>query len=181
MEKLKWIKGMAAVLCTAAAAWSGAEFYAMRHYKEPVALGPGVTQVQKLSLYEPSLQGTANDCNIYFLDSGKPGGTVLLLGGTHPEEPAANLAAQILVENAKPEAGRLIVVTRANTSGSLYSRNGEAYPSFYDIKTPWGKKTWRLGDRSGSPLDSWPDPEVYVHYPSKQMLAYMDIRNLNRC
>ena len=181
MERLKWIKGMAVVLCTAAAAWSGAEFYAMRHYKEPVALGPGVTQVQKLSLYEPSLQGTANDCNIYFLDSGKPGGTVLLLGGTHPEEPAANLAAQILVENAKPEAGRLIVVTRANTSGSLYSRNGEAYPSFYDIETPWGKKTWRLGDRSGSPLDSWPDPEVYVHYPSRQMLAYMDIRNLNRC
>ena len=47
MERLKWIKGMAVVLCTAAAAWSGAEFYAMRHYKEPVALGPGVTQVQK--------------------------------------------------------------------------------------------------------------------------------------
>ena len=38
MERLKWIKGMAVVLCTAAAAWSGAEFYAMRHYKEPVAL-----------------------------------------------------------------------------------------------------------------------------------------------
>ena len=106
MEKLKWIKGMAAVLCTAAAAWSGAEFYAMRHYKEPVALGPGVTQVQKLSLYEPSLQGTANDCNIYFLDSGKPGGTVLLLGGTHPEEPRQEDAAQVQGGDGLARAGR---------------------------------------------------------------------------
>lgn len=37
-----------------------------------------------------------------------------------------------------------------------------------------------MGDRSASQLDSWPDPEVYIHYPSRQMLAYLDIRNLNR-
>ena len=37
-----------------------------------------------------------------------------------------------------------------------------------------------MGDRWTNPLDSWPDPEVYVHYPSEQMLAYMDIRNFNR-
>jgi hypothetical protein len=29
-------------------------------------------------------------------------------------------------------------------------------------------------------LDQWPDPEVYIHYPSGQYLAYVDIRNLNR-
>ena len=181
MDKLSRVKWIAVILCAASALWGGLEFYAMRHYKEPVVLGPGVTQVQKLSFYEPSLAGTVNDCNVYILDSGKPGGTALLVGGTHPEEPASNLAAPNFVENAKLEAGRLIVITRANTSGSLYSRNGEAYPSFYEIKTPWGSKTWRLGDRAGSPLDSWPDPEVYVHYPSRQLLAYMDIRNLNRC
>ncbi|MCR4817695.1 MAG: succinylglutamate desuccinylase [Fretibacterium sp.] len=181
MDKLSRTKWIAIILCAASAFWAGREFYTMRHYKEPVVLGPGVTQVQKLSDYEPSLAGTVNDCNIYVMDSGKPGGTVLLIGGTHPEEPASNLTAQVFVENAKPEAGRLIVITRANTSGSLYSRNGEAYPSFYEIKTPWGSKTWRLGDRAASPLDSWPDPEVYVHYPSRQLLAYMDIRNLNRC
>ena len=175
------IKVLALVVCALAAGWGALEFYGMRNYKETVVLGPGVTEVQKLSRYEPSLAGTVNDCNIYILDSGKPGGTVLAIGGTHPEEPASNLSAQVLVENARVESGRLIVVTRANTSGSQYSRNGEAYPSLYDIKTPWGKKTWRLGDRAGSPLDSWPDPEVYLHYPSRQMLAYMDIRNLNRC
>jgi len=37
-----------------------------------------------------------------------------------------------------------------------------------------------MGDRCSNALDSWPDPEVYLHYPSRQMLAYMDIRNFNR-
>ena len=37
-----------------------------------------------------------------------------------------------------------------------------------------------MGDRWSNPLDQWPDPEVYIHYPSRQHLAYMDIRNLNR-
>ena len=37
-----------------------------------------------------------------------------------------------------------------------------------------------MGDRWSSPLDQWPDPEVYVHYPSRQELAYVDVRNLNR-
>ena len=37
-----------------------------------------------------------------------------------------------------------------------------------------------MGDRWSDPLDQWPDPEVYIHYPSGQYLAYMDVRNLNR-
>jgi hypothetical protein len=37
-----------------------------------------------------------------------------------------------------------------------------------------------MGDRWSNPLDQWPDPEVYIHYPSRQELAYVDIRNLNR-
>jgi hypothetical protein len=37
-----------------------------------------------------------------------------------------------------------------------------------------------MGDRWANPLDQWPDPEVYIHYPSGQYLAYSDIRNLNR-
>jgi hypothetical protein len=37
-----------------------------------------------------------------------------------------------------------------------------------------------MGDRWSNPLDQWPDPEVYIHYPSLQPLAYVDIRNLNR-
>ena len=43
-----------------------------------------------------------------------------------------------------------------------------------------GRPTFRTGDRWGNPLDQWPDPEVYIHYPSGQHLAYVDIRNVNR-
>ena len=39
---------------------------------------------------------------------------------------------------------------------------------------------WRFGDRAGNQLDSWPDPEVYIHYPSGQNLANVDVRNINR-
>ncbi|MDR1621110.1 MAG: succinylglutamate desuccinylase [Synergistaceae bacterium] len=180
MDKTNKIKAGALLVSIVLAAAGGAEFYAMRGYKEAMVLGPSVVEVRKLSQYEPSLAGTANDANIYILDSSVPGGTVMILGGTHPEEPVGPIAAHILVENARLEAGRLVVVSRANRSGSLYSRNGEAYPNYFHVETEWGEKKWRLGDRAASPLDSWPDPEVYVHYPSRQMLAYMDIRNLNR-
>lgn len=76
--------------------------------------------------------------------------------------------------------GKVIVIDRINTSGSTNTRLSEAYPRYFHIDTPWGQKQWRFGDRSANPLDSWPDPEVYIHYPSGQSLAYMDIRNINR-
>lgn len=180
MDRTNKIKIVALFIAFAAAALSAREFYGLRNYQEAVVLGPSVTEVRKLSQYEPSLAGTVNDAGIYILDSGKPGGTVMVLGGTHPEEPTGPITTHILIENARVETGRLIVVTRANRSASLYSRNGEAYPNYFRVKTEWGEKKWRLGDRAASPLDSWPDPEVYVHSPSHQMLAYMDIRNLNR-
>lgn len=158
----------------------GQELYAHRHYEEPVVLGPGVTEVKKLSDYAPSLKGTVNDCNIYVMDSGEPGGVMLLLGGTHPEEPAGVLSAVTMIENAKPTTGKLLVATRANRSASTVTRPGDAYPQYYTINTEFGSRKFRMGDRWANPLDSWPDPEVYIHYPSKQLLAYMDIRNLNR-
>ncbi|GAB4115564.1 MAG: succinylglutamate desuccinylase/aspartoacylase family protein [Candidatus Caldatribacteriota bacterium] len=159
---------------------AGRAFYEHRYFKGSVVLGPGVTEVKTLGDYFPPLKGSINDCNIYILDSGNPGGTVMVIGGTHPEEPGAVLTAQILVENAQVEKGKLIVAIWSNKSASTVSRPGDAYPQFYHIPTEWGIKKFRMGDRWANPLDSWPDPEVYVHYPSKQMLAYMDIRNLNR-
>ncbi|MFZ2331323.1 MAG: succinylglutamate desuccinylase, partial [Atribacterota bacterium] len=159
---------------------AGKAFYEHRYFKGAVVLSSGVTEVKKLSDYYEQLKGTMNDCNIYIFDSGIPGGTAMVIGGSHPEEPAAILAAQVLVENARVEQGRLIVAIWSNKSASTMSRPGEAYPQFYHIKTSWGVKKFRMGDRFANPLDSWPDPEVYVHYPSGQMLAYMDIRNFNR-
>ncbi len=175
-----WAKAAAAVAWAVLLVFAGIAFYRHRNFREPVVLGPGVTAVRTLGDYFAPIRGTVNDCNIYVLDSGVPGGTVLLMGGTHPEEPGANLAAMLVVENATPRQGRLIVAIHMNRSASTVSRPGDAYPQFFTIPTPWGSQTFRVGDRWANPLDSWPDPETYVNYPSGQMLAYMDIRNANR-
>ncbi|RPJ85749.1 MAG: succinylglutamate desuccinylase, partial [Acidobacteria bacterium] len=97
---------------------SGASFYRSRNLAEPVVLGPGVTAVTRLSTYFTGLAGTVNDCNLYVLEGKEPGGTVLVLGGSHPEEPAGRLAAWLLVENAVVQKGRLIVALSANRSGT---------------------------------------------------------------
>jgi len=160
--------------------FAGIEFYRIRHLREPVVAGPGVTQAKKLGDYFPGIKGTINDCNIYVLEGEKPGGSVLVLGGSHPEEPSARLAAWILAENGRLEQGRLFVVPSANRSGTTVTRPSGAYPADYTIRTSWGEKKFRVGDRWANPLDQWPDPEVYIHYPTKQNLAYMDGRNFNR-
>lgn len=159
---------------------SGASFYRHRHLGEPVVLSPGVTEVKKLSDYFAGLRGTINDCNVYVFAGEEPGATLLVMGGTHPEEPAARLAAWLFAENAVMEAGRLILVLSANRSATTVTRLGGAYPPDFTIPTDWGGQRFRMGDRWSNPLDQWPDPEVYIHYPSGQYLAYVDIRNLNR-
>jgi len=160
---------------------SGVSFYESRHLKEPVVISEGVTQVVKLSRYFSGIEGTANDCNVYVLEGKEPGATLCILGGTHPEEPGGQLAAWLFAENAMMKKGRLIVVLSANRSATTVTRVGGAYPPDFTITTPWGGQIFRLGDRWSNPLDQWPDPEVYIHYPSGQYLAYVDIRNLNRC
>ncbi len=160
--------------------FAGISFYQIRHLKEPVVLGPGVTQVKNLSDYFKGIKGTINDSYVYILEGEDPGGTVLVIGGTHPEEPASRLAAWIFTENAVLEQGKLLVILSANRSATTVTRLGGAYPSDYTIETPWGGQKFRMGDRWSNPLDQWPDPEVYIHYPSRQELAYIDIRNLNR-
>jgi len=160
--------------------FSGLSFYRSRHLKEPVVLGPGVTQVKKLSEYFPAIRGSTNDANVYVMAGAKPGGSILILGASHPEEPAGRLTTWILTENAAVEQGRLFVLNSANRSGTTVTRLGGAYPADYTIRTAWGEQKFRTGDRWSNPLDQWPDPEVYIHYPTRQELAYMDIRNLNR-
>ena len=159
---------------------AGSSFYRSRHLPEPVVAGPGVARVATLGDYFEPVKGTINDANVYVLEGREPGGTVLLLGGTHPEEPAGRLASWIFAENAELAQGRLFVVLTANRSGSTATRLGGAYPPDFTIPTAWGGQKFRMGDRWSNPLDQWPDPEVYLHYPTRQELAYVDIRNLNR-
>ncbi len=177
MTGRKFVFAACGLLLFASSGWS---FYQSRNLEEQVVLSPGVTEVKRLGDYFDGIRGTVNDCYVYIMEGEEPGGTVFVMGGTHPEEPAARLAAWLLAENAEMDVGRMIVVLSSNRSASTATRIGGAYPPDFTIATDWGERTFRLGDRWANPLDQWPDPEVYIHYPSRQYLAYVDIRNLNR-
>lgn len=177
---LKAIKALILVVVLAVVGVSGWLFHEQRAYMEPLVASEGLTEVKKLSDYSDVVKGTVNDVNVYVFDSGVPGGTLFVFGGSHPEEPTGILATQLMIENMKVTQGKVMVVTRMNNSASLTTRAGEAYPRYFHLDTDWGEAKWRFGDRAASALDSWPDPEVYIHYPSGQNLAYMDIRNINR-
>ena len=150
------------------------------HIEEPIRKGPGVTTVKQLSDYFVKLKGTSGDTEVYVLDSGKPGGTVLVLGGTHPNEPSSFLSALLLIENAKPAKGRLIVIPRANTSGFSHTDYTEGAPQQFMLKAASGERWFRFGSRATNPTDQWPDPDIYVHAASGQKLSGSETRNLNR-
>lgn len=179
-KKINIIKAAAVAVIFFCMAVAGYLFYEHRNYKEPVVVSESCTEVKKLSDYCDIIKGTVNDCNVYIFDSGVEGGTFLIWGSTHPEEPAGPMAAELMVENLKVTQGKVIIIDRMNTSASTNTRVGEAYPRFFTYETDWGTKVWRFGDRHANQLDSWPDPEVYIHYPSGQNLANVDIRNANR-
>lgn len=159
---------------------AGAQLFAHRHLDVPIVAGPGVTRVAKLSDYHPGLRGTAGDTNVFFLESGVPGGTTLVIANTHPNEISAGLAGFLFVENAVVEQGTLIVIPTYNNSASRSTWQGDGYPLYFGIETAWGEKQFRMGGRGASQLDQWPDPDVFVHYPEKQLLSYIDARNTNR-
>jgi hypothetical protein len=126
------------------------------------------------------LKGTMADTYVFFLEGKEPGGKVLMIGNTHSNEPAGLLTTLIFIENAVVEKGTLIIIPEFNNSGSRVTHFGDGYPLFFKIPTEWGGKKFRFGDRNAAPLDSWPDPDVYVHYPDRQLLSYLDVRNVNR-
>ncbi|HAR35349.1 MAG TPA: succinylglutamate desuccinylase [Acidobacteria bacterium] len=151
-----------------------------RHFPVEIVCGPGVTGIKLLSDFFPPLKGTMADTPVFILAGSEPGGQALVMGNTHANEPEGMLAVAIMIENAVVEKGTLYLIPFFNRSASLNTRPGEGYPLYFSVATPWGKKKFRLGNRDASPLDQWPDPDVYIHYPEKQMLSYLDIRNTNR-
>lgn len=160
-------------------AYAAFTFLGMRNF-EAVPLGSGVTRTGLLSEYFPALKGSAGDTEVFYLESSEPGETVLCLGGVHPNEPSGVVAATLLVENAQVKTGKLIVVPHSNASAFSYSTPGEATPMSFTIKTDWGEQEFRYGSRLTNPIHQFPDPDVYVHYPSGQLMSGNETRNLDR-
>jgi len=162
------------------ALWGGLPLLHHRHHGVPVVKGPGVTAVLRLSEFSPKLAGTAGDTSVFVLEGKEPGGKALIMGNTHSNEPEGMLSALIIIENAIVEKGTLFVIPFFNNSGSRNTRAGDGYPLYFDVRTDWGARRFRYGNRDASPLDQWPDPDVYIHYPERQLLSYIDVRNTNR-
>lgn len=181
LDKAMWGKIIALVLALILATMAGIQFYTYRHYKETTVVSDALTESHMLSEWVPSIKGTYGDTPVFFFDSGVPGGTILYVGGTHPYEPASSLSAYLMLENIKVEKGRVIVIPQANRSGTTTGMLGNAYPRYYAVDTAFGTVNFKNGDRWANPLDSWPDPFTYRHYPSNVQLTYQDVRNVNRC
>lgn len=150
------------------------------HEPDDIVPGPGVTSSGRLSAYHAALAGTDGDTPVFDLRGSEPGGTVVVLGGTHADEPAGYLAAVVLVECARVEAGRLIVVPRANASGFTHNYAQEGHPTRFEIPVQGGVRRFTYGARATNPVHQWPDPQVYTLRGSGQTLSGSETRNLNR-
>lgn len=176
-----WLNKIVLLLLFLALALPAArQLYRHRHYKVPVVAGPGVTRVVRLSDFIPTLRGKMADTNVYYLEGKEDGGKILIISNTHANEPEGFLTALMMIENAEVEKGTMIIIPQFNRSASTTTRPGDGYPLYFQIPTEWGKMKFRMGNRDASFLDQWPDPDVYIHYPERQLLSYIDVRNTNR-
>jgi hypothetical protein len=164
----------AALICY----FSGRDFQNM-HWEEAIYPSSHLTAKKKLSDYFPGLKNSPGDSSVYIFESQKEGGTLLILGGTHPNEPAGFITAVLLVENIEVKQGRVIIVPRANSSGFMHSDPQEGNPQRYSLETPEGPRWFRYGSRLTNPIHQWPDPVLYVN-PAGQKLSGTESRNLNR-
>lgn len=118
MEFFKTHKHLVTAVCAVAslaiAAIAGKDFYDFRHYEEVILPGEGVTSTFQLSDYNENLKGTFGDTTVYVMEGEKEGGSFLVLGGTHPNEPSGHIAALTLIESGKVEAGTVYVIPRTD-------------------------------------------------------------------
>lgn len=177
MAKIQIFRLIVIVVAVGVAVYTGHGFLGM-HINEPIY--PGDCEILRLSDYFEPLRGTAGDTDIYLFNGADSGASVLVLGGTHPNEPASMVAATCLIENISVKTGRFFLFARANNSGFTHNDPQEGNPRRFPIKTASGERWFRYGSRYTNPIDQWPDPDVYKHYPSGQRLSAAETRNLNR-
>jgi hypothetical protein len=143
--------------------------------------GPGVTQHKKISAYFEPLAGTNLDTDVYILDSGQPGATGLMIGGTHGNELAGATAALLAVENAVVASGRLIVIPHTNRSAASMPDTRNPIEQKLPVQGRSGKRYLTYGDRRTDPADQGAeDPIEYVNPAGYTLKNGAESRNLNR-
>ena len=96
--KKTYLSAVAILVCAALVGGiAGTSFYTKRHFKEDIVTGPNVTEVFKLSRYNPNLEGTIGDSDVYVLKGEKD---------VHPDFSGKEY---LLERQLKPEARKDIV------------------------------------------------------------------------
>jgi len=144
--------------------------------------GPGVSEVLSLSDYHGELTDTPGDTPVYLLEGDQQGETVLLLGGSHPNEIASVMAAVLIVEQARVDVGRFFVIPYANNAAAwITEANENATPRTLEFVNPDGeKRAFAYGTRVTAAELQEPTEDAFVHYPSGRELPGREARNLNR-
>ena len=141
---------------------TGTEFGGL-HENDVFFPSQGLSEVKHLSDYFAPLKGTPGDTAIYAYEGEQSGGSLLILGGTHPNEPAGFITAVVLAENISVRRGRAFILPQANISGFTHSDPQEGNPQRFAIKTPGGERRFRFGSRLTNPVHQWPDPILHIN------------------
>lgn len=160
-----------------------AEDFLTMHQQEAIYRSENVTEIRMLSDYCDGLKGTDADTEVYVFDSGVPGGTFLVLGGTHPNESAGTLAAIGYIENLNVTQGRVFVIPWTNKSGFTHTSPLDGMQDFISIPISDGTtRTFRVGNRLVNPVDQWPDRNYYEGTSGRKLVGTesAEIRNVNR-
>lgn len=155
------------------------QFFGMRN-GESIYPSKNLKSKTMLSSYFTELEASPGDTEVYIYEGKMEGGTLLVLGGTHPNEPAGFITAVLLIETMRVMRGKVIIIPRANNSGFTHSEPHEGNPQYYALETTDGKRWFRYGSRLTNPIHQWPDPSLYINPPG-QKLSGAEGRNLNRC
>ncbi len=143
--------------------------------------GPGVTGQKMLSDYFAPLKATNLDTPVFIMDSAKPGAIALVVGGTHANELAGQVAALVMVENIEITAGKLIVVPYANRSALSVRDTRNRIDGRHLIKSRSGKRFLPYGDRRTDRKDQGLADSGSYTTPSGAVLKNgKEARNLNR-
>ena len=143
--------------------------------------GDGLTRQASLSDYFPPLADSNLDADVYIFDSGKPGATALLLGGTHGNELAGTVSALVMVENSVVKTGKLIVIPYANSSAISVKDTRKNINRRQNIQSRSGPRVLPYGDRRTDPADHpRDDPDVYENPMGYTLKNGKESRNLNR-